>query len=98
MLPEGRAMGKITLDAATTAALKQAALGAELVGPDGQPVGHFVPPSLTTLWERTLEEDRRETAAAADAEVTHEELEAAFQTGGEIPMAEVFKLLEKHGG
>ena len=90
-------MSKITLDAATAEALKGAEPGTELVGPDGRPVGAIVPPDL--VWElRELLDERRQALAEADAEVTLEELQAADAAGGEIPMAEVFKLLEQHGG
>ncbi len=81
-------MGKITVDAATANALKAAEPGAELVGPDGQPVGGFIPP--TALREvRHMLDRRRRAIEAAIAAVSIEELRAADAAGGGIPHEEV---------
>ena len=90
-------MSQIPVDATTADALKRAEPGAELIGPDGKPVGGFVPMNVLHDLHWMLEE-RKRFYDEAWARVTREELEAAFAAGGEIPMAEVFKLLEKYGG
>jgi len=86
-------MDEIRLDAATAEALRRAATGAKLIGPDGKPVGTFVAPFYESLVERAMAEDRRRAIDEANAEVTLEDLIAADQAGGEIPHEEVLKRL-----
>ncbi len=90
-------MSKITLDAATVEMLKAAEPGAELIGPDGQTVGAYVPRNIIFDLQRMLEM-RKEMYDRAFASVTLEELIAADRESGAIPMSEVFKLVEKYGG
>ena len=97
MLTEDRAMGKITLDAATAEALKSAAAGTELIGPDGQTIGAYVPRNIIHDLLQMLG-DRKRMYDEAFAAVSLEDLIAADREGGEVPMAEVFKLVEKYGG
>lgn len=85
-------MSRITLDATTADLFRQAALGAELYGPDGQPVGDLVPVNLRGLWRRALDE-RRRAITQANAAVSVEDLEAADAGGGEIPHEEVLERL-----
>jgi len=90
-------MNKITLDAATVESLKSAEPGAELVGSDGSVIGAYLPVEFVHLLKVILDE-RRRAILEADAEVSLQELIEADLAGGGIPMAEVFKMVEKYGG
>ena len=85
-------MQQIVLDAATTAALLAAQQGAELIGPDGKPVGGFVPRSLLQTVQSYLA-DRRKQIDDANASITMDELRAIDARGGGIPHAEVMRRL-----
>ena len=52
-------MGTVKLDDATAAALRAAEPGAELVGPDGRPVGGFVPARMLAELRWMLAERQR---------------------------------------
>jgi hypothetical protein len=92
ILTEGGAMNAIQLDAATAELLKKAEAGAVLLGPDGTPVGGFVPEPVRRDLPWMLER-RKRLYDEALSEVSLEELKAADAAGGEIPHEEVMKLL-----
>lgn len=85
-------MSRVKLDAATTATLKAAEPGAELVGADGAVLGAFVPPDLVPGIHRMLEA-RRRVEANAKMEVTKEMLDAIRNSGREPIPHEHVKLL-----
>lgn len=85
-------MSVVQLDAAAAAALAAAEPGTELVGPDGTPVGGFVPARMLRELKWMLAE-RQRRIAEADAAVTLEQLQASDAAGGRIPHAEVMRRL-----
>ena len=85
-------MSKVTLDAAAVAALAAAEPGAELVGPDGKPVGGFVPARMLRQLQDMLAERQRWYEEAVSP-VTLEQLQASTAEGGEIPHDEVMRRL-----
>jgi hypothetical protein len=80
-------MSKITLNAEAAAALAAVMTESELCGPDGRPLGMFIPPELAAEVEALLKRRR------FYREPTLDELKAADEAGGEIPHEEVMKLL-----
>lgn len=77
-------MSKITVSAEMAALLQAATTKSELIGPDGQQVGYFVPQDqLPSIEERP----------DLYAEPTREELDAIAAAGGGIPHEEVVKRL-----
>ena len=85
-------MSKVTVDAATAAALAGVEPGAELVGPDGRPVGGFVPARMLSDLKWMLEARQRRYDEAFAA-VTTEQLRASEAAGGRIPHAEAMRRL-----
>ena len=85
-------MSKIQIDAGLAARLKTASPGTVLTDPEGETVGGIVPlPLLNEL--NDLMQLRKRLLDQAMGDVTLAELQAADAAGGEIPHAEVMKLL-----
>ena len=80
------------MDAATAELLRSAEAGAQLVGPDGRPVGGFVPRNLLYVLQHALEDHRR-AIDEANAAVSLEDLRRADAAGGGIPHDEVLRRL-----
>jgi hypothetical protein len=85
--PEERTMGKITLDPGTAELLSQTRGDAELVGPDGRPVGCFLSPGQ-------YEAMRKAFVEWAFSQVTEEDCRRALANPKRHTMEEVLKLVE----
>jgi hypothetical protein len=80
-------VSKITLSAEAAAALAAVTTESELCGPDGRPLGLFIPPELAAEVEDLLNRRR------FYREPTLEQLKAIDAKGGGIPHQEVVKRL-----
>jgi hypothetical protein len=85
-------MSQIVIDATTAERLRNAEMGTEVVGPDGQPVAAVLSPQLIQDVRRLIEERKRLVDEAFSPERLAA-IKAAEARGGAIPHDEVMKRL-----